>query len=278
MLSYNVISGSIVLYNSGIEQLECVINSFAPSEKRQLFLIDNSPLQTNVGSILRDNKYISYYFVGRNLGYGTGHNIALKMALKIQSQYHLIMNPDVQYNPQIIDTIIEFMENDESIIYLMPKILNKKKELQYLCKLLPTPANLILRRFLPEVISAQKINDGYIIRDIEYDSILNPPSLSGCFMFLRMSLIEKYNLFFDERFFMYCEDVDLIRRLHRIGKTIYYPQVSIIHDHSKESYRLNRMFFEHIKSAVKYFNKYGWFYDKERKEMNRKFLEEIKKI
>jgi GT2 family glycosyltransferase len=94
-------------------------------------------------------------------------------------------------------------------------------------------------------------------------------------MFLRMSTIEKYNLFFDERFFMYCEDFDFIRRLHRIGKTIYYPDVSIIHNHAKESYKSKKMMTEHIKSAIKYFNKWGWFFDKERKTMNKQVLDEI---
>ncbi|MDR2393221.1 MAG: hypothetical protein LBD93_03565 [Treponema sp.] len=58
----------------------------------------------------------------------------------------------------------------------------------------------------------------------------------GSFMFLRMSIIKKHDLFFDEQFFMYCEDVDFIRRLHRFGKTLYLPDVFIIHDHAKASY------------------------------------------
>ena len=74
---------------------------------------------------------------------------------------------------------------------------------------------------------------------------------------------------------MYCEDFDLIRRLHRVSKTLFYPEVTIIHDHAKESYKSKKMLFAHIKSAVKYFNKYGWFFDSERKKMNQKILEEI---
>ena len=74
---------------------------------------------------------------------------------------------------------------------------------------------------------------------------------------------------------MYCEDFDLIRRLHRVGKTLFYPDVTIIHDHAKESYKNKKMLFEHIKSAIKYFNKFGWFFDKERRDMNEKVLGEI---
>ena len=76
---------------------------------------------------------------------------------------------------------------------------------------------------------------------------------------------------------MYCEDFDLIRRLHRVGKTLYYPEVSIIHNHAQESYKNIRQLLMHIKSAILYFNKWGWFFDKERKEMNKKILDELEK-
>jgi GT2 family glycosyltransferase len=121
----------------------------------------------------------------------------------------------------------------------------------------------------------KKWNDKYVLKTSGYNDVINSPCLSGCFMFLRMSFIKKYNLFFDERFFMYFEDFDFIRRLHRVGKTIYYPNVSIIHDHAKESYKSRKMLSEHIKSAIKYFNKWGWFFDDERRKMNKRVLAEI---
>ena len=94
-------------------------------------------------------------------------------------------------------------------------------------------------------------------------------------MFLRLSTMIEHNIFFDDNYFMYCEDFDLIRRLHRVSKTMFYPNVTIIHDHAKESYKNRKMLFTHIKSAIRYFNKFGWFFDKERKEMNQRILGEI---
>jgi GT2 family glycosyltransferase len=94
-------------------------------------------------------------------------------------------------------------------------------------------------------------------------------------MFLRLETLAKHSLFFDERYFMYCEDFDLMRRIHRVAKTLYYPKVTIVHNHAKESYKSRKMLLTHIKSAIKYFNKFGWFFDKDRRAMNRKILEEI---
>lgn len=114
------------------------------------------------------------------------------------------------------------------------------------------------------------MNDRYILKDSGYNKIMNPPCLSGCFMFMRTKTLEENGLYFDERFFMYCEDFDLMRKLHRVGKTIFYPYVTIIHDHARASYKNKKLLFEHIKSACKYFNKYGWIFDKERKIQNMK--------
>jgi hypothetical protein len=55
---------------------------------------------------------------------------------------------------------------------------------------------------------------------------------------------------------MYCEDFDFCRQLHNVGKTIYYPEVSIIHNHAQESYKSFKMLVTHMKSAFKYFNKH----------------------
>ena len=94
-------------------------------------------------------------------------------------------------------------------------------------------------------------------------------------MFMRVSTLKNNNLFFDDNYFMYCEDFDLIRRIHRVARTIYYPNVTIVHDHAKASYKNRKMLITHIQSAIKYFNKFGWCFDKERNEMNKKILEEI---
>lgn len=101
------------------------------------------------------------------------------------------------------------------------------------------------------------------------------PYLSGCFMFIRTKVLEKVGLF-DERFFMYLEDTDLSRRIHKISKTIYYPYVHIYHEYGKGSYKNLKLLKYHIDSAIKYFNKWGWFFDKERDFINKTTLKKLK--
>ena len=75
---------------------------------------------------------------------------------------------------------------------------------------------------------------------------------------------------FDERFFMYFEDTDLSRRIHSRYRTVMYSHVSVFHAYDRRSRRDLRLLRIHISSAVKYFNKWGWFFDRERAGINRK--------
>ncbi|MBN1114800.1 MAG: glycosyltransferase family 2 protein, partial [Oligoflexia bacterium] len=66
------------------------------------------------------------------------------------------------------------------------------------------------------------------------------------------------------------EDVDLSRRIHSRYKTLYYPDVKIIHEHRKGSYTSRGLMGCHVLSAIRYFNKWGWVFDAERKKINRR--------
>ncbi len=266
-----MISASIVLYNTEYELLAKVIKSYNPGVDRELFIVDNSK-EKCVYLEKIENRYVHYIFVGKNVGYGSAHNIGIKKAIEIDSEYHIVLNPDLYFEPEVIDELAAYANNHQDVVYMMPKVVYPNGEIQYLCKLLPTPMDLIIRRFLPDTKLKSKLDDRYVLKYTGYDKIMNPPCLSGCFMFMRTKTLREHNLFFDERFFMYCEDFDLMRRLHRVGKTIYYPSVQIVHDHKRDSYKNMKMLLVHIQSAAKYFCKYGWFIDKERKETNQKVL------
>lgn len=268
-----MISASIVLYNTPFPMIEKVIESYSPSIDRRLFLIDNSEKE-NLQYKEKQCEYITYIFNDKNKGYGVAHNIGIRKAIEIGAAYHIVLNPDIYFETEIIDELIKYANVNEDVVYMLPKVLYPNGELQYLCKLLPTPFDLIFRRFMPDWGPFKKRNEHYTLKASGYDKVMNPPCLSGCFMFMRVSVLEKHELFFDNRFFMYCEDFDLIRRLHRVGKTIFYPYVSIVHAHEKSSYKNVGMLLQHMKSACLYFNKYGWFVDGERKRENMKIEKE----
>jgi GT2 family glycosyltransferase len=84
---------------------------------------------------------------------------------------------------------------------------------------------------------------------------------------MRVSDFKKVNGF-DEKIFLYVEDVDLTRRLHKITKTVYYPEIEVEHGLARGSYKFSKLVVYHINSAIYYFNKWGWFFDKSREHIN----------
>ena len=273
------LSASIVLYNTKIEDLKRVIDSyFAYQGEKQLFLVDNSPTDKLKDIVeMYPNNDIYYIFNNENMGYGKAHNIAIKKSIEQELPYHIILNPDIIIEEGTLEKLTIYMEQHPEIGNIMPKIIYPNGELQYLCKLLPSPIDLIFRRFIPLKKWKDNINKRYELHAFEYDKIMNIPNLSGCFMFLRTEALKKIGLF-DENIFMYLEDIDLNRRIHSQYKTIYYPDATVIHEHQKESYKSKKLLKAHIKSAIYYFNKYGWFFDKERTNINRNVLRELEKL
>ncbi|WP_449437244.1 glycosyltransferase family 2 protein [Pedobacter steynii] len=94
-------------------------------------------------------------------------------------------------------------------------------------------------------------------------------------MFIRTDVLLNSGIF-DERYFMYLEDYDLGRRIHKFAKTVFYPGVTVIHGHAKESYKNGDLFKIHMQSAIRYFNKWGWFFDSDRNKFNQKVLNKLK--
>ena len=130
--------------------------------------------------------------------------------------------------------------------------------------------DLIFRRFLPSKL-VEKNDYRYLLKFADHDREMNVPYHQGSFMLFRTVALRQIGLF-DERFFMYPEDIDITRRMHRCYRTMYYPRVSIVHDHRAASYKSGRMLRIHIVNMIRYFNKWGWVFDSERRRFNRRLL------
>ncbi len=268
------ITASIVLYktnNDFFKTIDCFLSS---PLNVHLFLIDNSPTNATEKELAKykNNPAVEYIFNNANVGFGSGHNIAIRKAMG-KSKYHVAINPDVYFDATVIEKLFQYAESDEKIGQLLPKILYPEGNIQYVAKLLPSPIDLLLRRFTPQFLY-KKRQYTFELQMSSYTCPFEAPYLSGCFMFLRMEALEKVGLF-DEQFFMYPEDIDLTRRMHRHYKTICYPLVTVYHEHGKGSYKSLKMLWIHSINMIKYFNKWGWIFDSERRQINEKILKQF---
>ncbi|MFH1440792.1 MAG: glycosyltransferase, partial [Candidatus Omnitrophota bacterium] len=115
------IVGSIVAFKNSKEGIRKAIDSFLDSGlNTYLYVIDNSPTDD-----LREVcvfKNIEYIFNNNNLGFGAGHNIAMRKAAG-KTKYSLILNPDVYFNQGTLEQLFDFMEQNQDVGLAMPKVL-----------------------------------------------------------------------------------------------------------------------------------------------------------
>ena len=264
-----MVNVSVVLYHTPEDELSRLIETCGHiSGLHRLYIVDNSVNPNSKFQIPNSKSGVEYIFNGANLGYGRAHNIALRKSIADGVDYHLVVNADVEFSADVISAMVGYMESHKDVALLSPKVYYPDGEIQRLCKLLPTPMDLFGRRFLPKSWVGKRQAE-YELHASGYNKIMNLPYLSGCFMFLRVECLKDAGLF-DERYFMYPEDIDLTRRLHVKYKTLFYPEVSVIHHHERSSYKSLRMMRVHIVNMFRYFNKWGWFYDPERKAFNQR--------
>lgn len=267
------LSASLVLYKNKQAQFEVAISSFLDGyADGLLYVIDNSPQPLE--SALFADRRVRYVFNGKNIGFGSGHNLAIRQAC-LDSDVHLILNPDICFNRNVLPRLLALMHDDATLSALMPKVVYPDGSLQRLCKLLPTPLDLLIRRFLPFPNLRAKLNARYELHGLSQEHISEIPALSGCFLLVRSSALLSLGGF-DERYFMYMEDVDLVRRLGDLGATVYVPNISVVHEYAKGSYRNKKLLGYHLTSAIRYFNKWGWLFDAVRSERNLACLKSLR--
>ncbi len=261
---------SIVLFNNRIEQVtgairSCLTSADSPCDVR-IVLVDNSPTD-RLKVLAAIDPRISYRFMNANLGYGTAHNVVLKDKA-LQADYNLVLNPDMLFEPTLLERLSQYMADHPRVGLCIPGIVYPDGTKQSVVKLLPTPTNLFLRRFSLLKTLTEKSDESYELKRAPSGTEIHAPFLSGCFMFIRSSILDEVG-FFDERYFMYLEDADLSRRIFKSADCVYLPQFEAIHEHQKESYKNKRLLKIHIQSALKYFFKWGWVIDRERSRINK---------
>ncbi len=212
---------------------------------------------------------VEYIDPGLNLGFGAAHNRVLRQS-KGQFDFHLVLNPDVRFAPEVLPGLVDRWKELETPGVVAPLIRYPDGSIQYLCKRLPHPVDLFARRFLPGFLKPmfRAGFEAYEFRRADYLKPMQVPVLSGCFMLFDNPLLEALGGF-DERFFLYLEDVDFCRRASQIARNHHHPEFEIVHDYGKDSYRSFRSLRLHVQSAIRYFDKWSWWFDSERDALNK---------
>ena len=189
-----------------------------------------------------------------NEGFGRAVNRGLRMG---QGRYLLCLNNDTALFPHSLETLVNFMEKHPEAGVSGGKIFNPDGTLQFSARSFPGIRTALFNRsaLLTRLFPKNPFSRRYLLSDWDHNSVREVDWVSGSFFLIRRSLTEKIG-FFDERFFLYCEDVDYCRRTKEAGYRIYYiPEAHIIHDTGYSEMKMSTLFFHH-QSMYRFYKKH----------------------
>jgi len=254
MLTDPCVSASIVLYHSGNQALEAVRCLQASTQPVDLFVVDNSPQEVTARAISLQDPDAIILPQQKNLGYGGGHNQVLP---RLKSKYHLILNPDVSFPPDLLERMVRFMDDHKDVVMLTPRVFFPDGTEQFLPRRTPTVRYLFGGRLARLGGVFRELRREYTMEGVPMDAPLEVEYATGCFLLVRSHAFYRMGGF-DERYFLYHEDSDLSRKALQMGKIVYHPDFCITHNWHRDSSHSGKALRYHLQSTWKYFMKWGW--------------------
>lgn len=255
------ISNIIVSYNC-LESLKTCISSLEDQKgvESEIVVIDNDSGDGTV-DFLKERKFKTI-LSKKNVGYGAAANRAAKMA---EGKYLFILNPDTELPSASLEAVYDYSERNPDVGLVSPVLRYPDNRLQLSARRFPKRMDFLLGRGSPLFLFGltDEKRAGYIAPDD--DQPMDVPAVSGTALFVKSELFKKIGGY-DERFFLYLEDLDLCRRVRDLGfKVALLPSVTVYHSWRKSSHRRPYFSsFHHHLSVIKYFRKYypnQWLYN-----------------
>jgi GT2 family glycosyltransferase len=172
------------------------------------------------------------------LGFGANHNAAFKLA---KGDFFCVLNPDIRLTMNPFPALLELAHNS-NVGVVAPRVVNNLGQREDSERRFPTPLELM-----------KKAAGGNSAVWSDAHAVSSPDWIAGMFMLFPRSVFEKIHGF-DERYFLYYEDVDLCARLALAGyKRLVCSGVTIVHDARRSSHGNLRYAFMHLKSIFRFF-------------------------
>ncbi|MDP2182305.1 MAG: glycosyltransferase family 2 protein [Actinomycetota bacterium] len=190
-------------------------------------LVDNSPGDGSAefyeASVPNGKRVVP----GKNVGFAAAVNLGFAAS---SNQLVLLVNPDIESIQGTPESVARIFEEDDKVAAVGVRFENPDGSLQYSCKRTPTPLriayeNLAMSGRFPHVGRFRE----YRMLDDDYSAVMIVHSVCGGFLFVDRDAFERLGPF-DERFFVYYEEVDWMERARAAGyATVFTPEVVVTH-------------------------------------------------
>ena len=194
----------------------------------EIIVVDNNSVDRSLEMV--KEKFPEVHLIANkvNTGFSKANNQGINIA---KGEYVLLLNPDTVIEEDTLLKCVNFMDEHPDAGGLGVKMLDGKGDFLPESKRgLPTPWVAFSKVFgLAALFPNSKLFGRYHLGYLDQDEIHEVDILSGAFMLMRKTTLDKVGLL-DEEYFMYGEDIDLSYRIIKGGyKNYYFPETRIIH-------------------------------------------------
>ncbi len=222
----------------------------------EIIVVDNASVDDSVPYLRQHFPEVKIIENEENVGFARANNQALK---QVRGDYIVLINPDTVVQEDTFTRLLDFFEQTPDASAATCKIINPDGTFSVDCRhSIPTPTIAFWKvTGLSKLFPKSKIFGRYNLTFLDPDQTYTVPAISGSFMMIKKEVLDQVG-YFDEQFFMYCEDIDLCHRINRHGFKIYYvPTTQIIH-YKGESTKKDKLDYviTFNRSLYQFFQKY----------------------
>ncbi|MDQ3757126.1 MAG: glycosyltransferase family 2 protein [Actinomycetota bacterium] len=245
------VAAVVVNFNARDHLVECV-RSLRKAGVEEVVVADNGSCDGSDAALAAADRDARLLPTGGNLGFGRAANRGA--ASVEEADYLLVCNPDLTVDPDAVDLLAEVLDHDPAVAIVGPRIVDPDGTTYPSPRLFPGLLDAVGHAFLGYVAPRNRFTRRYRLLDVDRDvPAADVDWVSGsCFLVRRRAWDALGG--FDERYFMYAEDVDLCWRAHRAGWHVAFePAARVTHVQGVSTARHPyRMILEHHRSLLRF--------------------------
>lgn len=218
-----MISIVIVNWNAGSQLKQC-IDSLTDMIVRQIIVVDNASTDGSA-QMIDNHPGVTLIRAPENLGFGKACNLGAKQA---SAEFFLFLNPDAAVYPDTLEKVLAYMQHatNARVGICSVQLMDKTGHVARTCARFPSARGFVAHATGLDTLFPRL---GHFMVEWPHDSTRKVDHLIGAFFFVRRSVFESLGGF-DERFFVYLEDVDFSYRAREAGwNSMYLANVQAFH-------------------------------------------------
>ncbi len=251
----------IVNWNTGSLLKKCIESIYQKTQNLdfEVIVVDNASNDNSVSLAKKTCLDFKLIQNKENLGFAAANN---QGAQKAKGEYLIFLNPDTELKNDALLKMVSFLRENPKVKILGPKLLNSDGTVQKSVRAFPKFLDQVLillkvHHFLPKLKPLQR----YFLKKFNYEKSQEVDQVMGAALMIRKKDFEKLGRF-DEKFYIWFEEVDLCKRAKKSGGEVYYFKTAKITHHGAVSFSQRLSFVRQwlfTKSMLYYFKKHTSF-------------------